>query len=359
MAVTGLKTTSNISLLRSTAMVDISVPTIQTSVPPTVSLFGVGGFGINMASRITDSLDQSFLLIDHLTCTRYFDTSTANIRNQEKVHVIAGSGHGSGKVRSANFDEIRQNLIHLSEDELPVNDVSILIFSLGGGTGSVLGPLLMRELSKKKSQVVVIAVADMQSEIDNSNTLATLKSLQNIAEKNNIYLPMMLYNNVQMGRSAVDKDVIKAVSDLILILTRPAYEIDRNDRLSWLNASDTVGTGSGLRQLDVWSAANPVQMTADSKLIFESVLSLGVRKDDASELYEFRNRTRFRKDGWFADATMQPMLGTIRHSTDMIAAVMNDIQESQEMFSSQSKNSKASPISISKDEADDDSGMVL
>ncbi len=340
-------------------MIDNTESSVQTSVPPTISLFGIGGFGINMASRIIDYLDQSFSLIDHLTCNRYFDTSTANIRNQEKVHVIAGGGHGSGKVRSSNFDEIRQNITHLSEEELPVNDISILIFSLGGGTGSVLGPLLMRDLAKKKSQVVIVTVADAQSEIDNNNTLATLKSLQNIAEKNNIYLPTMLYNNVQTGRSAVDKDVIKAVTDLILILSRPAYEIDRNDRLSWLNASDTVGTGSGLRQLDVWSAASSEQMSVDSKLIFESVLSLGVRKDDTSELYEFRNRTRFKKDGWFADSTLQPMLGTIRHSTDMITSVMSDIEESREVFLSQSKNSKASPISISKDEAADDSGMVL
>ena len=89
-----------------------------------VTIAGCGGAGLNLARAWKPSKQADNVL--------YFDTSMTNSRHGEDVYVI-GEGNGSGSRRAENARDIERLIPQITDKELGLTDVAIVMFSLGGG----------------------------------------------------------------------------------------------------------------------------------------------------------------------------------------------------------------------------------
>lgn len=307
---------------------------------PTVTLMAAGGCGINLTRLVMQSVSAQD--VDHFLRV---DTSIANVVGDEVVHIIA-NGDGGGKVQRRNLEEIQKNISHF--EALPDSDVYILVFGLSGASGSVLGTLFTEHLLDKGKIVVPVIVADAASEIDSANALRALKSLKNFSSDH--YLPTILAENKGDGqRHQVDAYLRDQIIGLINILKWPTMEVDRNDRLTWLNPVAAVDVDTSIHMLYIDSADVLIPEESglgDARRIHDSVLSLGVqdRNGEAEFITGIAGFSRFRKTGVLVGQPPQvhPLLGVITTVSDPVDAVIDAIEKSKSLFRSQSNrvNSK-------------------
>lgn len=281
-------------------------PVVSTNVPPSLNIIACGGAGINILRHALP------MITGRVTFSR-LDTSEANLRVGETANIIGGGG--SGLVRGLNADVAVRTIAGLSDESLGLADVNIVIFSLSGGSGSVIGPLLIGDIAgRRKRLVIALTISSMQSEKHTNNTLQTLQSLRKITENTGLYLPISIFNNLTAGQRAVDEALPYKLSRLVDLLTAPTVEIDKNDRLHWLNVPKTLETPLvGLRLLYV-NATNGQKECANTEIwpentghIYDSVLAINTEQYAVGD----RPRARVSFEGLFSTIKLVPMYGVI------------------------------------------------
>ena len=192
---------------------------------PKIKVWGLGGFGVNQVCNLPNILNYN----NSTYCI--IDTSTANTHRQNvdnRVNVIYVGSDGHGKLRGTNLDVLQQkvdNIVYTDEDE---SDIDIVIFSLSGGSGSVVGPLVVKALSRKDKPVIIITVADATSTVDCENSIKTIKSIENISR--NSYVNMILFDNSLDGREQVDNSIINKLIKLTSAINlNYIRELDKSD----------------------------------------------------------------------------------------------------------------------------------
>ena len=329
----------------------------ETSVP-TLALHAAGGAGLNLARQRKD-VDAC------LTHLRRYDTSWANIQPDEDL-VLLADGDGSGKIRSEHAETIQKRIYGLSDEEIGLADVNIVVYSLSGGSGSVIGPLLSADLRRRKGLLINMVVADTASELDTRNTLKTLQTLQAICQRQDIYLPTMVFLN-QETRTAVDLSLTTRLRLTAWLLARSAVEVDRNDRRNFLDPMKTVGAGAGVRLMHVAtmdSSVNDPEVTGelwtlDHEDIYDSALSIGViPEEDVLEPIHPSRPPNIRNlyTGTFDTTHVTPILGLIASSDQGITSLIRQMDDTLTRFSVTSRS--GSVIPDMEGEADS-SGLVL
>lgn len=200
-----------------------------------ISLYGAGGAGINLVSSWNDAHN------DHATGqallqVSYVDTSKSNLPtsvNPETVYVLDGVD-GSGKIRSENHVEISRNIRSVLQKHAP-GDLSVVVFSASGGSGSVFGPLLMAELISTGNPVVGVVVGSEESKITTENTLKTLKTLEHIAQSKGVPVVISYHHNkAGTKRSDNDKAARRVMATLSVLASRRNTALDTKDIANWL-----------------------------------------------------------------------------------------------------------------------------
>ena len=205
-------------------------------------VFGVGGCGKVAAIRYSKAgkLNKKITTID---------TSgvTDDIPGVESIRI--DGLNGSGKLRRYNAEQITNFVVDYTSKTVfaPVN---VIIFSFSGGSGSVIGPLLVAEILRQKKTAIVIGVIDTDSEIDTINAFNCLTSVDMITDKQKGYLPIVLFDN-NFGRLVVDRGVDKIMSNLSCILDTPYIGLDTQDRIKFFNPKVFDGVSGGIRMLNV------------------------------------------------------------------------------------------------------------
>ena len=338
-----------------TTDVSAAVPAAVPGVVPTVSILGCGGFGINIARAVRAAIGD-------IVTYHNFDTSDANVLTGEPLTIVAG-GRGAGQVRSTLSKEIEKTLLASTADELYLSNINIVINSLGGGSGSVIGPLLARTAVQRETRVIEVALADTASEKYTENSLSTLQTLSAIATNNDIYLPMMLFSNDNMARTDADQSIVSAVVWLVRLLTIPVREIDWSDRINWLNASKTVGVPAGLRLLHVYadvagiSDGQPFKGEVwfqSAKTVYDSVLSIGVEGRDSviRTVAGPKPLARFFKQGTATAIKLAPMCGLISGDPTPITELIKKIQEIQRIYKATPTSSLADVLGVASGSGD-------
>lgn len=328
---------------------------LHTCEAPTVSLLGVGGCGVNLVRRIRKNVGGL------LNFTNYLDSSDANQRDGETVYIMT-NGNGGGKMRTHNSDELRARIPHLDSEVLGDCDVYILVGSLAGATGGVSIPLLVKELTSRGKKVIVGIVGETTDKKGAENTHASLKTLNYLTEKQGLYLPTVITHTTRQ-RVEADKYMVAQISSIVGVLRLPCYEIDKNDRLNWLDASHTVKVDPGMHMVyGIPQGYDITELTDlhDSTMIADSMLNLGVAEDDESER-EYVNlpitHSRFSKDGQLA-TTNTPLTGIIIDASETLAGIITEIEEKDRMFKNQVKSkTEESRKKLSAD--DDDESIIL
>ena len=188
----------------------------------------------------------------------------------------------------------------------------------------------------------------------------TIKTLESITSTNNIYLPIMIFNN-KVGKDLVDRSLPYKIERLVDLLTLPTAELDKNDRLNWINVPKTMGFTGGLRLLHVDAGSTKDESSLSAELwpgfegyIFDSIVS--IRSQQAR--HRISPQTRVAYEGIFTTVQLSPMLGVIGNPPKAFEKLMSEIQDILTQYGAQSATKKAS-FGVNDSEVDRDSGLVL
>lgn len=217
-----------------------------------IQIYACGGAGINLAMPLKDQPSQEGYA-DLSVC--FIDTSRSNfpaIIAQEDSFVLPGAD-GSGKIRAMNYPEIANNVPQIL-GRFPTGDFNIVIHSASGGSGSVFGPLVASTIAKSGKPVVSLVVGSWESLITITNTINTLKSMDNIARTSNVPLVFSFFNNQDNSkRKDVDGLVRLYINRLACLVSGVHTELDSADISNWLryDRNPNNQTPVGLAHLDI------------------------------------------------------------------------------------------------------------
>lgn len=216
----------------------------------TVSIYGCGGTGINIVSQLmkknlTGLADVKAHFVD--TSRSNFGSIAGNTFRDEDCYIIPGATDGSGKERSTNYAPIARAIPDVLVSH-PAGDLNILVFSGGGGSGSVIGPKLAEELLRQKKPTVFFVVGSAENSQTTRNTMDTWQTLNGIAKKNEATAVVFYEDN---GAVAQDHNVdTQMVLGLLSILDLYSGDHDRLDS-SDVHRFFNVKNGPGVALLDI------------------------------------------------------------------------------------------------------------
>lgn len=209
-----------------------------------------GGAGVNQGKVLMAQPDvEGFATLD----VALVDTSRSNMLSgvpDDCVYILPNVD-GSGKKRSENHLEIANTVKDVLVKQKPT-DFNVVIFSTAGGSGSVYGPLIMRELMTAGIPVIGVVIGNLTTAIEAKNTVNTLKSLDNIARKANV--PAVIQysaNSKNNSRKSVDAFVQQSALSLSLLVSRQNEELDTSDIGNWVRYNNVTEVAAQLCLLTI------------------------------------------------------------------------------------------------------------
>lgn len=241
----------------------------------TIKVTAAGGAGISLADKVIKNvgiLGDGFSNID----IKYIDTSKADIskieHNPEDFFLVKSSEFskseimGSGAERKTNVGPIVESTkVFLDKNKYLKPDPTeyhLVLFSASGGTGSVLGSILVNSLMERDIPVIALMIGDSSNALSAINTINTIAGLNSMAVKNNKPLSVMYVNNNDFiedgalsGVMNANKAIFNAVSVLSLFLSGENESIDNQDMINIIDQSkySTIKVKPGLYGLTTFS----------------------------------------------------------------------------------------------------------
>lgn len=232
-----------------------------------------GGAGINVAKAINSSLanlGDGFCEIKH----HYLDTSINNIDglNSDDLWKVTSDNFknsdiaGSGGERRTNASDIVSSVMlfldsnkYLSEE---VGTFHVVVFSGAGGTGSVLGPVVMSKLRERDIPAIAIMVGDSGNGLSCKNTLNTIATLDKMSKSaTKKPFAMLYYNNSAVGNggivsreAAVNREIFASLSILSAFLSGDNEDIDTKDMVNFIapDKYETITINPSLYQINIY-----------------------------------------------------------------------------------------------------------
>lgn len=338
----------------------VNTTSAATTLPLTI--IGCGGAGIRIVAENARTTIKDYRM-NYIA----LDTSTSNMEGvpADMKRVVLGDGHGSGGHRAENAPDITKHLPKVISEDMNLSDqIVILVCSSSGGSGSVLAPLLLKELIRKKIQTIVVTVTDINSLVYTKNSIRSLMTFENIASQMDYYLPMMIFSNSVASERIVTEDVIQHLRRMIMLFRLSYTGIDINDRRHWLNPKKTLGLASGIRMID-WVDHTDYKsrssvIDTDDQTLFDSVMTIIPADSDPSEFDDLRFNALSAKIGYapknadksftFAARISNPGSNFQKH-----ISMMSDRQKDLESFA----NRTAVRNIDTEDMKPDDNGLFL
>ena len=235
------------------------------------------GTGIKVADKVIKNiatLGDGFSDID----INYIDTSRADIDKIEYDpanfwHIksdefgkdtLSGSGSERRHASKEIAGDIKNYLNHFKVANNKVGEYHLVVFSGSGGSGGVIGSLIIKSLLEKNIPVVGVVVGDSSNGLSAINTLNTMAGLNNIANKAKKPLNIMYVNNKDFADSGIlsgienaNKAIFSSLSVLSLFLSGDNEALDNQDLVNIIDQSNykTITVQPGLYALSTFSGS--------------------------------------------------------------------------------------------------------
>ena len=202
-----------------------------------ITCYCTGGTGASIAQTIAEAGKRYDMQGVGEISVVIIDTSESNLlrgTKPENVYLLKGID-GSGKRRVENHIAITQASLDILEKHQP-GDLSIVIGSLSGGSGSVISPTLLKALLDQGKVAVAIGVTSQDSVIEINNSVKTLKSYEAIAAQTGH--PVVLFTQMNTDSSEHEKvntAIASAIFMLATLASRQNTGLDTADLYNWLN----------------------------------------------------------------------------------------------------------------------------
>lgn len=314
--------------------------------PTKVCLILAGGAGLNIATKLVD-------LGDIVHC---FDTGDKNVVDAHKaVNVTLTKGtRGAGGNRKVILPLVRPQIPALM-DTLPEADFYIVAYSLGGGSGSVLGPLITAQLADRKAAFVSFVVGAMQSTDVLGNDIDTMKTLESIAVKKGTPIVVNYTPNAQ-GRTfdAINSEIAEKIRKVVFLVNQNHGRLDVHDVTNWVRFNDKHDyLVPQVCELHIETARK------DAENVPEAISTISLYLDETKEVAF--GTPIYRKAGIIKaddlDATDEQIHFVI-NSVGVIEIMKTITDTKLEMTRQQAKFAQRSPIIDADDDIDSD-GMVV
>lgn len=314
-------------------------------------IYGCGGAGINIASAFADGREYP---ASALIQASFLDTSRSNIKAmvaEDQIYILPNVD-GSGKIRSENHLSISGAIKDMLVKHKPA-DFNVVIFSASGGSGSVIGPLILKELISRGETAVAVVIGSSESQLTTKNTLNTLKSLEAICKQ--IHYPIVMHyqhNHRNLKRSEVDANLRFAVAALAILASRQNEGLDRQDLFNWVNYTRTTDLQPSVALLDVCLNNEEVNKVKNPVSIASLFADPDQEPLDVTPEYHC--------DGYVA--LPQEFQAVNMHfviSLDDVGSVAQGVSETLRNLDEVHRSRLAPATIISKDDHITDDGMVL
>ena len=243
---------------------------MSSTIQGQVRLFACGGCGVNIAASYVNTKREALSAEIHPV---FIDTSRSNLEAHipDESRYILPDLDGSGKVRSENYEKIKDVIKQIIHQHRPMG-MNLVVFSASGGSGSVIAPLLIGELLARGEIVIAIVIGSDESAITAQNTLNTLKSLEGVSR--NAKKPVVMYyrhNTRGRARSEVDAELHYAISTLAVLASGTIKGIDTKDIANWVGFDKTTSVDPRVAVLEIfaegagakavpWKEYNPISV---------------------------------------------------------------------------------------------------
>lgn len=219
-----------------------------------ITIYACGGCGINLGSiflKYDGQSDPGFAQIH----SYFIDTSKSNIHSsvpKDKLYLVDGLD-GSGKRRDTNYQALAENSKRIIHQFKP-GDINIVLHSASGGSGSVMGPILVSELLDRKLPTIVVLIGSTSSRIETDNTIKTLKSYEMISRKRNSpVIAAYRENSPTKNRGDVDSDIQTIIMVAAALFSGQNRELDASDLKNFLVYNNVTSYSPKLSFFDFFS----------------------------------------------------------------------------------------------------------
>lgn len=225
----------------------------------TLIIHGCGGAGVNLANMITTGLSKTYGNVDGFPewVDYYFDTTEKNVVNLDadltrftkvtnKAFGEDTAVDGSAGDRASNYlfikDTVSDYLNQHGFTGHKMGEFHVVMHSSGGGSGSVIGPLLAKAMVERGIPVVVVTVGDSNTGMLARNTKNTIATLASIAKQSGHPLSIFYTNNEYMDGANRDEKLERAnrrilsfMTTLSLFLSGQNFDLDNRDMEAFLD----------------------------------------------------------------------------------------------------------------------------
>lgn len=197
-------------------------------------IYACGGGAIKITADLTD-----YVNVPGFSDTKIsrLDTSDKNLTanmNQSSIFVLQGAD-GSGKQRDHNYKPVVAAMSKILAQHQP-EDYNIVIFTAGGGSGSVIGPVLVGELLQRKAPVIALVIGTTGDETQAQNSVNTIKSLGGVQQQHKRPVVFAYFEvNQHNSQHDVDQQVRGVLSGLLNLLDSENTIIDNKDIINFLD----------------------------------------------------------------------------------------------------------------------------
>ena len=313
-------------------------------------LYGCGGAGINIATFFNGGKTEEGSAEIRVSA---IDTSRSNLSadlNDSQCFILPDVD-GSGKLRKQNHVEIASAVKQILVQQAP-EDFNIVCFSASGGSGSVIGPLLISELLARNAPVVAVVIGSEESFITAQNTLNTLKSLEAIAANREQPIVMSYaHNSKDSKRSDIDTFVRFTIAALAVLASGKIAEMDRQDIANFLQYQKVTSMPARLSSLNI------VKELSGLKEISNIIALANVFADSDGEPISVT--PEYVATGY---STVKPVGGKSLHyaiNIDEINLIVKSIRELVENLDNVRRATTLAPLAIDKNDEISATGLIL
>lgn len=341
-------------------------------------LIATGGCGINLLADIKLELEElggSFAKIKY----SYIDTTDKTIQahadlaedftliksKRASVDAIDGMG-GERASKEATMDinaNIKEYVDKLTND---VHVYYVVISSGSGASGSLISPLLTKELLAKGCNTVVTLVGDSSNLLGLHNTINTISTFQSIVSEKKgrenpsaASLPMIYYSNTIDGNTtpatekAVNDRVFKMLSILAMYTSGSIQNIDNTDMGLFFRASDykSVDVDPGLYTLGVAIGSLDDKLTVMARTVISEDESIDIK------IPLVHNKIGIAADDFKSYFKELPLYLLLR--TGIMNVEARKLKETLDSMEEKRHTNYEDIESLDRSELDDDLGLVV
>lgn len=221
---------------------------------PKMRIYACGGAGVSAAALLDKPVINSGNNSDYASIgISYIDTSRSDFIGKnikDNIFVIPGLD-GQGQKRGEDLSLISSYVPTILLEHEP-SEINLIIHSAGGGSGSVIGPLITEELLKRKQDVIVFMISCTGSSTETKNTHSCLLTYANYNRTYEKVIPISWHeNNKGKSHDQVNKDITFLVALLAVAYSGNNAKLDSSDLKNWINYTKTTGYPAELSALKV------------------------------------------------------------------------------------------------------------